>query len=257
LRCVGVGSVGVGCEACRCGESSWCESRNEGRTSRGGLLAGAKSLVRWSTAEVRTPTGVPRVSREKFLVRRGLAGTRRPRGCGVLVRQCGLRGYGDRRSACASWGGESSAEGDSLGLRGCHRAGASRASSCGNCVAAGWPGGGARLPRLAAQLPAERAGWVVWDGSVMVLGRTGHAAAGPVPATAGRAAASVSDGAPGWSTSGGWAWSAAAGGAGGPAGRGSVPSIGARPGFGQDGLRGRIRAGPGYEVTGKAETRID
>ena len=73
------------------------------------------------------------------------------------------------------------------------------------------------------------------DGSVMVVGRTGHAAAGLAPVTAGQAAASVADGAPGWSTSGAGHGPAAAAGAGGPEGR-------ARPGA-FDRREGRPRTG--------------
>ena len=246
-------------------------------------------------AEVRTPRGGAGASREKFLVWRGRAGTRRSVGCGGLrgaevsgVRRSqgcgGLRGAevsGVRRSqGCGGLrGAEVSGVRRSQGCgdravrtpreaertrrgQGPHQAGsprgvggdlvrrggltgrgspegcavltagggspglvrqharlpkaarrgrlaaidraASRASTCGNCASSGWPGCGARLPRLVRtclrSLP---------DGSP--AGRLRHGAgpswaalvgpAGPSPATAGQAAASLTDEPPGRSTS--------------------------------------------------------
>jgi hypothetical protein len=133
---------------------------------------------------------------------------------------------------------------------------ASRASSCGNCALSGWPGCGGRRPRLAADLPAEPGGRVACGTApVMVpgrLGRTGQPRPGPSPATAGQAAASVTDGPRCWPSPGpGMVRPLGPTSANrGRPGAGPVPSIGARPRpptkWADGGLsRGRVTGGAG------------
>jgi hypothetical protein len=87
------------------------------------------------------------------LVRWGsLAGRGSPEGCGVLTAAEALPG------ACGSAVCPPKAARRAR-LAAIDRA-ANRASTCGNCASSGWPGCGARLPRLAAHLPAEPAGRV-------------------------------------------------------------------------------------------------
>jgi hypothetical protein len=224
----------------RCGchrevrESSRCGShRGAGVIARGGLLprcgvlagcglAGAKSLVRRRPHEVRTP-------REAERPRRGQgpreAGS--PREVG-WPREAGRLGRGGEawRGAGALRGAEYPPQAEAPRARAAaqsaHRrrlAGpawdaidraVSSASTCGNCASSGWPGCGARLPRVAAHLSAEPAGRVAcgtapsWRRAV--LGPHWSALAGPSPATAGQAPPRFLTGCRRWSTCPGRSW---------------------------------------------------